>query len=88
MQVAHSPGALDLIVSALQFYTQGTVAEGAPGAAAGGRQPSGKDKAVPGASREDCMVKLLRLVANLAINPQVWWCLSELARRGPPRARE
>jgi len=78
-QVASVPGALDMLVSTLQLYAspagEGTDPErpspsGRPGTSAGSKSAQ-QDRLARAASREDCAVKLLRLIANLAIHPEV-----------------
>jgi len=77
-QIAAIPGALQTVVSILERYALGSEAqadEAAVLAAAGSAGSSGpgvkSDRLARAATREECIIKMLRLTANLSIHPEV-----------------
>ncbi|GLC34652.1 hypothetical protein PLESTB_001238300 [Pleodorina starrii] len=73
-QVCNVPFALVTVVGILQRY-----AFGGPGAEGGSGGSAATDRLSRAASHEDCLVKVLRLTANLAIWPDAGHALAEEA---------
>ncbi|PNH12894.1 Armadillo repeat-containing protein 2 [Tetrabaena socialis] len=73
-QVCNVPFALVTVVGILQRY-----ALGGPRSEAGAGGTAAADRLARAASHEDCLVKVLRLAANLAIWPQAGHALAEEA---------
>lgn len=86
-QITNVPGSVATIVSILERYSSQCTAPSVASSGPASSGPQGEDQEGGGSSTthksasavlsraahlEDCIIKLLRLVANLAIHPEVW----------------